>query len=374
MHRHLIAGALACFGSSLFGQSTDNPVTQTQGPLNKIENTLQNGIQSGRDAVDRTLQQSSGSSVLGDGSNRSSLGVQNQVDGSTGLPGNAGVQSNTNLRTNVDGQSAQLNSNLSTQGQGQSTLGSQQRGNGSVQDPSDQYGNSYQPNGNSGFQSQSIQRQGQPMQGGVLSNQSRNPNVIQNSGSMQNRPQTQMGSSVPADNMQQSWSSQNAGRVYVLRFDANGREFICVDGRPVYFENVNSNSSQGNAWNQNQNQNQNQFRSGYGNYDLKNGQNSQGPSRETYQLKNQQQTFGSGQNSSGYDNSSRSVDPSNSRETTKGKSDAEVSSPASDRARSNIQSESKALQNDVDSQTDFNAKSDVIKPSNGSTEITPPKL
>ena len=368
MHRHLIAGALACFGSSLFGQSTDSPVTQSQGALNKIENTVQNGIQSGLNAVDRTLQQNSGTSVLGDGSNRSSLGIQNQIDGSTGVPGNAGVQSNTNARTNVDGQSGRLNSNLSTQVQGQSTLGGPQRGNGSVQDPTDQYGNTYQPNGNSGFQSQSIQRQGQPMQGGLLSNQSRHPNEIQNSGSMQSRPQTQMGSAGPADNMQQSWSSQNTGRVYVLRFDANGREFICVDGRPVYFDNGNSLSSQGNAGNQNQ------FRSGYGNYDLKNGQNSQVPSRESYPQKNQQPTFGSDQNSSGHDNSSRSVDPSNLRDTSKGKSDAEVSSPASERARSNIQSESKALQNGVDSQTDFNTKSDVIKPSTGSTDITPPKL
>ena len=41
MHRHLIAGALACFGSSLFGQS-DSTANQAQGALNKVQNTLQN--------------------------------------------------------------------------------------------------------------------------------------------------------------------------------------------------------------------------------------------------------------------------------------------------------------------------------------------
>ena len=57
MHRHLIAGAFVCFGSSLFGQSTDSTANQTQGALNKIQNTLQNGVQTARDTLDRNVPQ-----------------------------------------------------------------------------------------------------------------------------------------------------------------------------------------------------------------------------------------------------------------------------------------------------------------------------
>ena len=171
MHRHLIAGALACFGSSLFGQSTDNPTNQAQGALNNIHNTLQSGIQKAQDTVDRNVHQSSESSILGDGQKRSSLNSQNQVNGTSGLTGNAEVQSNTNLQNNSNRQPGQLNSNLSTQVQGQSTLGAQQRGNNGPQDQYNQYGNTFQANGNNGFPSQAIQGQGQPMQGGQPSYQ-----------------------------------------------------------------------------------------------------------------------------------------------------------------------------------------------------------
>ena len=364
MHRHLIAGALACFGSSLFGQSTDSTANQAQGTLNKVQNTLQNGVQTARDTLDRNVPQTPGSSVSGDGQNRSSLNSQNQIDGNAGNLGNAGVQSNTNLQNNLNRQPGQSNSNLSTQLQGQSTLGGQQRSNGVPQDPTNQYGNTYQANGNNGFQSQAIQGQnqgpyqgqnqyhgqfqgqghGQPMQD-WQSYQGQNSRVTQNNGSMQNGPMT-----------------QNAGRVFVLRFDANGREFICVDGRPVYFDNVNAVSAQGNS------ANQNQYRSGYGNYDSQNGRNAQDPARENSQ-QTRQQGSGVGQNSVNDGNSLRPADPSNLRDTTNGQLD----SKKPDQASSSKSTESKKSQNASGLQTDIDANAEVNKPSVNSTDFTPPK-
>ena len=160
MHRHLIAGALACLGSNLFGQNLDNTVNQTQGELNKVQSTLQNGIQNSRDTV-------------------------------------------------VQGQNMQA------------------------------------------------------------------------------------GGSVASDNLQSTQSTQNSGPVYMLRYDVNGREFICVNGRPVYFDNVNSVSAQGTPGNQNQ------YRAGYGNYDLKNGQKNQ----------SQQQNSRSGLESRSFDNNSSAEVP-----------------------------------------------------------------
>lgn len=166
------------------------------------------------------------------------------------------------------------------------------------------------------------------------------------------------------ENMQQPWQSQNVGRVYVLRFDANGREFICVDGRPVYFDNVNSVSAQGNSGTQNQ------YRAGYGNYDLKNGQKTQDPSRNADQTKTEQQTNATGQNSLGDSTNSRTVDPVNSPKTTNG---PEVASPERDRLRSDRQNESKGRQNEGETNLNFDAKSNTINPSKTSNDLTEPK-
>ena len=365
MHRHLIAGAFVCFGSSLFGQTIDNAANQAQGTLNNIQNTLQNGIQRAADAVDRNVPQSSGSSVLGDGQNRSSLNSQGQINGAYGPTGNVGVQSNTNLQNNSNRQPGQLNSNLSTPVQGQSTFGTQQRGSSVPQEQYNQYGqygNTFQANGNNG--SQSLQRQAQPMQAGQSPTQGWNAGAGQNSGSMQYRPQSTGGNSMAVDNMQQPWQSQNVGRVYVLRFDANGREFICVDGRPVYFDNVNSVSAQGNSGIQNQ------YRAGYGNHDLKNGQNTQDQSRNGDQRKTEQQNNATGQNSFGNSTNSRTVDPVNSPTTTNG---PEVASPDRDRLRSDKQNEAKGRQNEGETNLDFDAKSNAINPSKTSNDIIEPK-
>ena len=63
MHRHLIAGALACLGSNLFGQNSDNTVNQTQGELNKVQSTLQNGIQNSRDTRSSGSEHASGTVI-----------------------------------------------------------------------------------------------------------------------------------------------------------------------------------------------------------------------------------------------------------------------------------------------------------------------
>ena len=360
MHRHLIAGAFACFGSSLFGQAPDTTVIQAPGTPSKIENTTQNESQKTQDAVDRNAPQISGSSLSSDGQNSSSFNGQNQLNGGTGSVVDGSAQSNTNLQNRGDLQPGQLNSNPSTQVQGQSTLGGQQR-NGVLQDRANQNGRVYQGNGNSGFQSPAIQSQGQATQSGQFSNQVLNSGLMQNNGSMQNTPMTSSwNSSQNNNNQQQSWSSQTANRVYVLRFDANGREFICVDGRPVYFDNVNSVTAQGNSTTQNQ------FRAGYGNYDLKNGQNMQNQSRNGDQLKTEQQNSGSGQNSFRDSTNSRNVGPINPNNTTNGR---EAESADSARLRSEKQTESNRRQNEVETQPDSN----VIVPSNNPNDVTDPK-
>jgi len=233
MHRHLIAGALACFGSSLFGQAPDNTADQAQGTLNKIQNSAQNGLQRAQDALDRNVPQISGSSNLGDGQKQS-------------------------------GQSA---------------------------------------------------------------NQVLNAGSMQNNGAMQNMPMTPTWNSSQNNNMQQSWSSPAVGCVYVLRFDANGREFICMNGRPMYFDNVNSVSAQGNSGTQNQ------YRAGYGNYDLNNGQ-------------------------------------ANSARTT---NSSEVASPDRNRLGSDKQNDSKGRQNDLETQSEVDAKPDPVNPSKNSNDKTGPK-
>ena len=247
MHRQFIAGALVCFGSSLFGQSVENAANQVQGTLNNVQNTLQNG----------NTQTSSGSAISGDAASRASLNAQNPLDGTPGLSGNAGVRGNANQQNNLDTQSGKLNSNLNTQVQGQATVDSQQRVNNGQQNPANAYGNTYQSPQNSGLQPQTNLRQGQTLQPGQTVNQgwsagSGQSNGSMQNGSMQNGSMGQSGGFAPGTSMQQSSYSQNAGRVYVLRFDASGREFICVDGTQVYFDNAASASTHGNANTQSQ--------------------------------------------------------------------------------------------------------------------------
>ncbi len=362
MHRHLIAGAFACFGSSLFGQVTINPANQDQGALNNIQSTLQNGTQKAQDTVDRNLQQSSGASVSGDVQNRSSLSTQSQVNGASGPTGNVGIQSNTNLQNNSNRQPGQLNSNLSTQVQGQPAQGTRQRGGIVTQDQFNQYGNSFQANGING--AQSFQTQGQPLQVGQPQNQGWNAGAGQNGGPMQYRTQSESGNSMAVENNQQPWQSQSASRVYVLRIDASGREFICVNGRPVYFDNVNSVSAQANSGTQNQ------YRAGYGNYDLRNGQNTQNQSSKADQLKTEQKTSGSGQNSFSDGTNSQTLNPANSTKTTNG---SDVVSPDRDRLGSDKQIQAKQSQNEVKTNTDFDVKSDTINPSKTSNDLIEPK-
>ncbi len=363
MHRHFIAGALVCFGSSLFGQSTEGVANQAQGTLNNAQNTIQNG-QTIQDRVDRNVQQSTNSSVSGDASTRSSLNTQNQAAGTQGLSGSAGVQSKTNLQNDVDSKSGQLNSNLNTQVQGQTTLDGQQRGNNAQQSPANQRGNNYQSNGDGGFQSQSNARQAQPMQNGQASSQGWSTGGNQSNGTMQNGTTNQSGGFVPNTNMQQSWTSQNAGRVYVLRFDAGGREFICVDGRPVYFDNVNSLSTQGNV------NSQNQYRAGYGNYDSINSQNFKNASGVRNSQQPQPQSSQAAPNLQRDWQNSRNVEPSSSTETTKAD---DATSLERDRFDAGRTSESSEQKTGIDSRLDIKSKTDVAKPNATETDSFSPK-
>jgi len=339
MRRQLFAAALSCFGSSLFGQTVISPANQPQGAPNNAQNTLQNGLQGAQDAVDRSVPQSSGTTVLENSPNRSSLNTQGQVNGVPGVSGNAGVQSDANLQNNFNRQPGQLNSNPSTQLQGQPGVWTQQSGNNVPQNTFDQQRNTFQANGNNGSQSQ--QRQGQPIQAG---------------------------------------QSQNAGPVYMLRFDASGREFICVNGRPIYFDNVNSTSSQGNSGNQNQyqnqyqnqNQNQNQYRSGYGSYNGNNGNNgdnSRDRSSNVYPS-TIQPPIGTSQNPLGGNTNSRTVDPANSQRAT---IDSDLASPARDRLDIEKQNEINARQNDTQTKSNLDGRSDGVKASDSLNVPIEPK-
>ena len=373
MNRHFIAGALACFGTSLFGQTTENAVRPLQGTPNSVQNTLQNAQQNIQDTVGRNTQPQTGATVSGDASTSSSLNAQNQVDGTQGLSGRVGVQGNTNLQNNnnLDPQSGKLNSNLNTQVQGQTTLDGQQRGSIGLTNQANQYGNNYQPNGNNyqpngnaGFQSQSNSRQGQPMQTGQPSNQGRYLGQNQFNGSMQTGPLSQSGSFGPSNGMQQSGLSQNSGQVFMLRIDASGREFICVGGSPVYFDNVSSVSTQGNS------APQGQYQAGYGNYDSKNGQNTLESTRGRNPSQIQQQSSGTGQNNLGDRPNSRDLDPRKSTEATKVN---EVASPELQRIGADNRSDSKELRNENDVQSEVDVKSDGTKPGKTSSDDTPPK-
>ena len=366
MHRQLIAGAFVCFGSSLFGQIIDRTANEAQGTLNNIQNNLQDGVQKAQNTLDGNVQQDTGASVLRDGQNQTSVNGQNQTNGAFRSDGGAAVQSNTNLQNNSNRQPGQLNANASSQIQGQSNSGVQQRGNG-IQNPSNQPGSIYEANRNNGTQTQATQ--GQAVQGRQPSNDGPNAginqnNVNQNNGTLQNGTVSQLGSSAPMTNWQQSSSTQNSGRVYLLRHDANGREFICVDGRMVYFDNANSVSAQGNQ------ANQDQYRSGYGNYDSQNSRNSENSVRENGQKKGQQQGSQVGQNAANNGNSPLATDPSNSGTMTNG----EFNSKKPDQASLNNSTEAKKGQNASGVQTDLDANAEVNRPSVNSTDFTPPKL
>lgn len=362
MNRHFIAGALACFGSSLFGQTVENAARQIQGTPNSAQNTLQNAQQNVQDTVGKNAQSQTGATVSGDASTRPSLNTKNQVDGSQGLSGGAGVQSNTNLQNNLDAQTGKLNSNLNTQVQGQTTLDGQQRGSNVQQNQANQYGNNYQPNGNGQFQSQVNPRQGSTMQSGQTSNQGRYLGPNQFNGSMQNAPSNQSGNFVPSNGMQQSWASQSAGQVYMLRFDASGREFICIGGTPVYFDNVSSASTQSNPTTQGQ------YQAGYGNYDSKSGQNSQDSSRGRNPSQMQQQSSGTNQNALNDRRNSQDLDPNRSTEATR---DNENNSPDRQGRGADNGRDFNGTRNENDSQSGADVKSNVTKPDENSSKPAP---
>ena len=224
-----------------------------------------------------------------------------------------------------------------------------------------------QLNGNSGFQSQSPQIQGQTTQNGQPLDQGPNGGPIQSNGSNKNGNAMQSGAPSYA-NGQQSWSSQNSDRVYMLRFDACGREFICVDGRRVYFDNVNSLSTGANATTQNQ------YRAGYGSYDSQSHRNAEAPhpaadQLNDDQLKTDQQGSRAIQKSSGDGKSERTPDPSKSRDTT----NDELNPSSLDDARNNNSSELMNGENDNAVQADFDANAEVNQPGESTTDQIQPK-
>ena len=130
----------------------------------------------------------------------------------------------------------------------------------------------------------------------------------------ENRAGIASGNLAQGGNMQQPGQTQIAGAVYVLRFDASGREFICVNGSAVYFDNVNSLAGQGNQGNQ--------YRAGYGSYEGNKGDNSKDrPSNNNPPVPSTNSNESS-QNRTGDSTKSRTADPADANNPADAKSDA----------------------------------------------------
>ena len=350
MHRHLIAGALACFSSNLFAQNLDSAANQASGTIQdgvqraqdtvqpardgvqRAQDTVQraqdsvqsaqdsvqsarDGVQRAQETVDRNVQQTSDSSVQRDSQNQLTPSAQNQANAASGQPG-------------------QSSSSFPNQNQRPSTLQGQQNGQSN----------------NQGRNSEASQFNGQ-----------RDGQV---NGALQNRQLMQTPTPMQMSNGQQSSPQQNSGRVYVLRFDANGREFICVDGRPIYFDIVNSVRGQGNS------ANPNEYRSGYGSYDSQNSGVRQESGRGNLQLDSQQRNSGAGQESNRIRNEIRANDAPQVR----GNIQDESGSKNLNQTPFDKSSESAKRPDNTERPTDVDTSSDASKSSERSEGLAQPKL
>jgi hypothetical protein len=366
MYRHFIAGALACLGSNLFGQSNDSPASPARNTLNNIQNSVQNGLQSAQDALDRSGLSNAGTAPLRDNQNRATLNGQSQLNTQVQADGLSGssttnLQGNTNLQATRDGQSGQFNANLPSQTQGQAQLNPQQRANNLPQNAN----NAYPLNNNSGFPSQGVQGQNQTWQGAQGYQQGMQSGSSPYNGTMQNGGMNQWGNSTQPMYGQNSWSPQS-GRVYMLRHDRFGREYICVDGYMVYVQNTTTNSVQGTQ--------QGQYRSGYGNYDMQNLNNGGAHRNPSYQPgAGYGQNQGVDQNGSRTDGAFQSQDQLN-RGTNSQNADTGFNSPNSNRSSNyNNSSDNSPRGTNGDQDRSNGDRSDANRSRDNATQNEPPR-
>jgi hypothetical protein len=235
-----------------------------------------------------------------------------QVDTSSAVPRTQTGQSFDNARQTLGNtrDAAQNLGNTARQGVDQVRQSGQQfqqslRGNTTTQGQSNvqgqfNQGQSYQGQPNQGqvYQGQSYQNQAyqnQPFQGNQYQGNQMSQNWQQNPGMSSRGNQPMQGNW----NQGQSQGQMASNQVYTMRYDSMGREFICVNGQPVYFTNTSSTqrqsnfngqrsdgmqndnaSSSGNAQTQAGQANADNRRSAYGNYDSESqaGANSQSQS------------------------------------------------------------------------------------------------
>lgn len=252
-----------------FGQNVDNLRQSVQSGRAAAQN-IQQGVQGRVDSVGQAGQNLK-QAVTG---NPGTVQAQAAVQGQTGLQGQTGVQGNVNAAGTVNPgtlNQGTINQGTINQGTLQGQTGVQRNvQSGYYNQPGmynnqqynqqyrSQYGNAQygnQPYGNTVYGANQNYAQPQNMAGGQVQ-----------SGQVYNQPSTVYHGSGQGSVMSSAYQSNFASnRVYRLRYDAWGREFICVNGQPVYFDAPQAaDANQGNM-NQNNNMNQqnNERRAGY---------------------------------------------------------------------------------------------------------------
>ena len=371
MRRHLIAGAFACFSSSLFGQTTTNPANQPQRLLNNAQNTLQSGLQSIQNSLNQTVPRNANNTVLDNGRNRSSLNAQGpdqtQYSNNESLQNSVRMQNQQSMQfeNKISNENMRQPSPLQNNGMAH-TLRKDVNGreficvNGrSVYFDNDDM--SAQGNTETGIQ----HRAGygnydlQNGQNPLLQSTPANPfdeqqSTLKGNGNIDDPQSTQYQvQPMPVYQSQPSYSQSNE-KVHTLRTDANGREFICVNGRPVYFDNTSSASARSNSTLQNQ------YRTGNGNGEPQKNQN-WAPSKPTgEQSAVNQQPPGSIQSSVDDPRDSRNADTTGERKPIDGLNDQ---SPSVDRLDRQKQNESKENSSDSKPKTELDKGPDAIVPS-----------
>lgn len=375
MRRHFIAGAFACIGSSLFGQTITIPATQPHRALNTAQNTLQNGLQSTQNLLNRSVPQNSNNAIFDNGQNRPSLNAQGP-----GLTQHSNNQSWQNSGRMQNQQSMQFENQMPDENMRQPP---QLQNNGMAYTlRKDTNGREficvngrsvYFDNANSlsarentgtgiqyraGYGNYDLQNGQNPL----LQSPPANPTEEQKSTLKENGKNDDAQSTqnqeqpMPTVQPQQSYS-QSDGRVHTLRTDANGREYICVDGRTVYFDNTSSASARSDSTLQNQS------RAGYGNSGPQKNQNWAPTLPNGDKSAVNQQSPGSIRSSVEDPRGSRNEDPASSRKPLDGLNDQ---SPAVNRLDRQRQNESKINPPDGAPKPDLDIGADAIVPSDSS--------
>lgn len=169
-----------------------------------------------RDGIRRTGE------VAAEGTRAAARGTRNVINRTVDAAGNAVDNTTEATRARIDRDQRneiQTNAGLSVEGQNDINAGTQVGGN--------------QIQGDSNLNA----NQNQVQVDSRLDNQSLDSAIRRESGYRG----IDQGSLTPGDGtgqVQHSGQVEYNGRAYVLRHDSQGREFICVCGRPVYFDNT----------------------------------------------------------------------------------------------------------------------------------------